>query len=694
MKYTFSLLALINLVALTAQVDRSIRPEPAEAKKIELPTSSVTKLENGLTVILSENHKTPRVSFSLFTGSDPRMENDKAGLSEMTGALIMSGTENRDKDKLDREIDFIGASLDASPSSLSLRCLTKHMDQGLELMTDVLNNANFPESEVERIRKMQESALLSAKSEAGTMAQNATVKVNFPNHPYSNVMTDQTLQNITKQDIEKYFKNTFVPEGAYLVVVGDITKERLKEVVGKYFISWKGGPKYQGKMVPPNRPKGNQVTFVEKKGAVQSVVYITFPVMIKSGDKNELKLDILNGILGGGGFGTRLMQNLREDKAYTYGCYSRMNVTENGSWMSAGGNFRNEVTDSAITQILKEFENIGAEFVKADELNLTKASRAGGFARSLENPATIARFALNTAKYNLPDDYYQNYLQSLDAITVEDIYKMANEYFTSTRCNIIVVGNPEILDKLKPFDADGEITILDEFGNEKEEMMESDLPKEQIIQNYLFKVTNSSSEKELNKKIKKIKSLETIAEMTSSQMPMPLKMFSYHKKPSTKAQAIEFQGNKMPISYTDGKIGFTSVPMQGKKDMTSEEISKAKKEWSVFASMNYLNGNWPYEVMGIQKDGDTEYYVIYRKEDETEHYEYYNKNTFLREKNTSIVKEGEKTSESTQTFSDYREVNGFLFPHAMTQNMGPMVLTGTMTEIKINKKIDLKFFKQ
>ena len=95
MKYTFSLLALINLVALSAQVDRSIRPEPAEAKKIELPTSSVTKLENGLTVILSENHKTPRVSFSLFTGSDPRMENDKAGLSEMTGALIMSGTENR-----------------------------------------------------------------------------------------------------------------------------------------------------------------------------------------------------------------------------------------------------------------------------------------------------------------------------------------------------------------------------------------------------------------------------------------------------------------------------------------------------------------------------------------------------------------------------------------------------------------------
>lgn len=224
---------------------------------------------------------------------------------------------------------------------------------------------------------------------------------------------------------------------------------------------------------------------------------------MKTGDVNQLPSTVLNGILGGGGFGTRLMQNLREDKAYTYGCYSAMNITENGSWMSAGGNFRNAVTDSAITQILKEFELITTELVKDDEINLTKSSQAGGFARSLESPSTIARFALNTIKYKLPKDYYQNYLQRLEAVNKDDILNMAKSYFTSTNCNIIVVGNEEILDKLKKFDSDGKVTILDEFGNPFKEMVKADITKEQLITNYLLAVTKSSSMKELTKKLKK-----------------------------------------------------------------------------------------------------------------------------------------------------------------------------------------------
>jgi predicted Zn-dependent peptidase len=142
---------------------------------------------------------------------------------------------------------------------------------------------------------------------------------------------------------------------------------------------------------------------------------------ILTGDKNQLPLTVLNGIFGGGGFGTRLMQNLREDKAYTYGCYSSLNVTENGSWLSIGGNFRNAVTDSAITQILFELDNITKGTVKDEELNLTKSSMAGGFARSLERPQTIAQFALNIIKNKLSKDYYQTYLQRLDAITKEDV---------------------------------------------------------------------------------------------------------------------------------------------------------------------------------------------------------------------------------------------------------------------------------
>lgn len=174
-------------------------------------------------------------------GSDPRNEGDKAGLSDLAGSLIMSGTSNRSKDQLDKEIDFIGASLSADKNSISMSCLTKHMDKGLSLLNDVLMNANFPESEFDRIRKQNEDGLLSAKSDAGTMAQNATVKVNFPGHPFSDVMNETTLKNITRQDVINYYKSNFTPDGAYLVVVGDITRKQTEEMVAKYFGEWKGG---------------------------------------------------------------------------------------------------------------------------------------------------------------------------------------------------------------------------------------------------------------------------------------------------------------------------------------------------------------------------------------------------------------------------------------------------------------------
>lgn len=676
------------------QIDRSVRPTPAQAKKIELKDSEVFTTANGITVILSENHKLPRVTFDLRMGSDSKIEVEKAGLSDMVGALIMSGTSNRTKDELDKEIDFIGASLSADRNAISLSCLTKHMDKGLTLMKDVLLNTSFPESEFARIKKQNEDALLSAKSDAGTMAQNATVKVNFPGHPYSDVMNETTLKNISREDVINYYKSNFTPDGAYLVVVGDINRAQAEEVALKYLGDWKGGKKYVASFPEAAMPEGNQVTFVKKRGAVQSVVYVTFPVNMKTGDVNQLPSTVLNGILGGGGFGTRLMQNLREDKAYTYGCYSSMNITEYGSWMSAGGNFRNAVTDSAITQILKEFELITTEVVKDEEINLTKASQAGGFARSLESPSTIARFALNTIRYNLPKDYYQNYLQKLEAVSKDDILSMSKKYFTASKCNIIVVGNEEILDKIKQFDSDGKVTILDEFGNTYIDMTPADISKEQLISNYLLAVTKSASMKELNKKLKKIKSVERVSEMSGSQMPMTLKFFNYYIAPTTEATALEFQGNKMPLTYFDGKSGYTSAPMANRKDMTAAEITKKKKDSGLFQEMNYVSQQVNYSLEGIQNENDVEYYVIKIVDGETESYDYYNRKTFMKEKSLTITKEGDKTNESTQVYGDFKEVNGILFPHTLSMNMGPMILSGKVTKVEVNGKPDMKIFKK
>ena len=686
MKSLYLLMALILTNSVFAQLDRSQRPAPAAAQKINIPASQVFTTANGITVILSENHKIPKVSIELSLGNTPRLEGSKAGLADFTGSLLMSGTTARSKDQLDREIDFIGANLSAGSSSMYLSCLTKHLSKGLDLMTDVLYNANFPESEIERIRKQNLSGLQSTKADAGQMASNATRAVNFPNHPLGEIMTEATLQTISREDMLAYYKSTFTPQGSYLVVVGDITRAETEALVQTYFASWQGGPAYQGELGKGQFDKGNRVIFVKKPGAVQSVVYVTFPIDIRAGHKDQLTLNVLNGILGGGGFGTRLMQNLREDKAYTYGCYSSLNITENGSWMSAGGNFKNAITDSAITEILKEFAGIIEAQVKDEELSLTKNNMAGGFARSLERPQTIARFALNTIKQKLAPDYYQKYLQQLEAITKEDVLRVAQQYFTAKNCHIIVVGNEEILPKLLPFDSDGKIEKLDAFGAAIKETKTADISADELIANYAMALTGTSTIKAAIKKVKAIKSYVRVSEISSAQIPFALSSTDYFWDKSKEASKMEMPGMVLQKSYFDGASGYTFSMQGGREDLKAEEISAKQKTSGLIPELNYKSRGMTYEIKGIENIDGEDCYVLYSTDGMSESFDYFSSTSFMKLRTTNLRKMEDEPIETTTTFSDYKDINGFKFGHAFSLSVGKMTLSGIVKSIEVNPK--------
>ena len=687
MKSLYLLLILILTNSVFAQLDRSQRPAAAAAQKINIPASQVFTTANGITVILSENHKIPKVSIELSLGNTPRLEGSKAGLSNLTGSLLMSGTAARSKDQLDREIDFIGANLSAGSSSMYLSCLTKHLDKGLDLMTDVLYNANFPESEVERIRKQNLSGLQSTKADAGEMATNATLAVNFPGHPLGEIMTEATLQNITREDLIQYYKATFTPQGSYLVVVGDITRAQTEAMVTRYFSAWQGGPVYQSDLGKGQFDKGNRVIFVKKPGAVQSVVYVTFPIDIRAGHKDQLALNVLNGILGGGGFGTRLMQNLREDKAFTYGCYSSLNITENGSWMSAGGNFKNAVTDSAITEILKEFAGIIEAQVTDEELSLTKNNMAGGFARSLERPQTVARFALNTIKQKLAPDYYQNYLQQLEAISKEDVLRVAQQYFTAKNCHIIVVGNEEILPKLLVFDTDGKIEKLDAFGAPIKETKSADITADQLIEAYAMAITGTTSKKALLKKVKTLKSYSRESEMSSAQIPFVLTSTDYFWNGGNEASKMEMPCMVLQKSYYDGKSGYTFSMQGGREDLKAEEIAAKQKASGFIPELNYKANGMNYELKGIENIDGQDCYVLYTNDGMAENYDFYNVQSFMKMRSTNIRKMDEEIVETTTNYSDYKAVDGFTFAHAFSMSVGKMTLNGVVKTISVNPKL-------
>jgi zinc protease len=678
---------------LFGQIDRSVRPSAAKAPTINIKDSQVFTTENGITVILSENHTLPRVAFNMVMGNDPVLEGPKAGLSDMAGSLIMSGTTNRDKDQLDKEIDYIGASLEASSENIFLSCLTKHMDKGLTLMSDVLFNASFPMSEFERIKKQNESGLLSTKSDPGTMATNAEVKVNFPNHPYGEVMTESSLKNITREDVVAYYKRSFTPKGSYLVIVGDITLDQAKNLVGQYFGSWKGGEAIKAETNDGQFNKGNRVIFVKKAGAVQSVIQVSFPIKMRTGDQNQLPLNVLNGILGGGGFGTRLMQNLREDKAYTYGCYSDLNITEDGSWISIGGNFRNDVTDSAITQILFELDKITNEYVTDEELNLTKSSMAGGFARSLERPQTIAQFALNIIRNNLSKDYYQTYLKRLEAVDKEAVLTMAQTYFSAKNCNIVVVGNEEVLERLKVFDADGVIEMLDAFGDPVKETKAADITKEQLIERYILATTATSSLKAADKKLKKIKSVRKATDLNMAQVPFPLKMTDIWMAPNMDGMKMEGQGMVFQKAVFEGSTGSSWNMQGGKKEMSADDIAAKNKSTGLLPELNYGATGMNYELVGIENVDGKDAYVLKVMDGQSETYEYYDFATYLKVKTVSIRTEEGETTEMSTSYSDYKDVNGILFAHSLVISVGEAGFSGTVTAIEVNGKIDLKEFK-
>ncbi|KAB2837954.1 MAG: insulinase family protein, partial [Melioribacteraceae bacterium] len=357
-------------------------------------------LENGLKVFVVENHKLPRVSFSLIIDNDPILEGENAGYVSLAGELLRTGTTTRTKDQIDAQIDFIAASLSTSASGVYASALTKYKEEILEIMSDVVLNSDFKQEELDKLKKQTMSGLAHQKEDPDAIAGNVYGILLFgKDHPYGEISTEETVESITLEMCNEYYKTYFRPNISYMAVVGDINKIEAEKLIKKYFSSWenKDVPKHEYKI--PKAPVVNKVSLVDREESVQSIINIGYPIQLAKGSADVIKVSLLNTILGGS-FSSRLNKNLREDKGYTYGAGSSISSDELIGDATISVTVRNEVTDSAVTEILKEMKKIAAEKVPEEELQTTKNYMTGNFARAMESPQTVASFALNTALYN------------------------------------------------------------------------------------------------------------------------------------------------------------------------------------------------------------------------------------------------------------------------------------------------------
>lgn len=680
-----TLVLTIGMVGAFAQVDRSKLPEPATPRPINIGDYETFELKNGLKVFIIENHKLPRVSFNLLVDREPLLEEDKVGYLSMVGQMMMRGTETRTKEQLDEEIDFIGASVFAGSSNVFASGLSKYQEKILELMTDVAFNPTFPEEELEKIRKQTLSGLASAKDDPNAIARNLNQAIVYgKDHPYGEIQTEETTNNITVDDLKNYHATYFKPNISYLAIVGDVDPKQMKKMVKTYFGSWEEGEVPMPAYETPQAPEKTRVGLVNRSASVQSVINITYPVKLPVGSDDAIKVRVMNQILGGG-FSGKLNMNLREDKGYTYGSRSSLSSDELVSRFNASADVRNEVTDSAIVQMIYEIEQMRSGEISEEELELAKNSISGSFSRSLEQPQTVANFALNIAIYDLPEDYYNTYLQKVQAVTIDDVKATAMKYLKPESTYINVVGKAsEVADKLKAF---GELTYYDTYGNEVDPSLAklpAGLTAEKVIADYKNAIGGDNILEKFNNVV-----LELEAETFGQKLPMTYIM----TKNLESKMSILYNGQlAMEVIATKENASTKqmgrSVPMQEEQ---KEELTFAN---GIFTEFSFSEFGVETKLIGIEEVNGSDAYVIEVSLPKGSKYMlFFDVETGLKVRHSKILKTPNGTINSIIDYQDYKEVEGLQVFHTLIQQTGPQKMSASVKEIKINQDLPEGLFK-
>ena len=671
-----------------AQVDRSKKPEPGPAPEIKIGDYESFQLENGLKVFVVENHKMPRVTFSLVLDIDPVLEGEDAGYVSFAGQLLRTGTKNRSKSQIDEDIDFIGANLSTAPTGINAGCLSQHTEKLVEIISDIILNAEFKQNELDKIRKQTISGLAAEKDDPNAIAGNVGQALTYGlDHPYGEQLTEASVEKITLEMCSDYYNSYFKPNIAYLSIVGDITKDDAEDLIEQYLGKWQRGdvPKHEYKK--PRTPLVNKVAIVDRPNSVQSVIHITYPIDLKRGSEDVIKASLCNTILGGS-FSSRLMQNLREDKGYTYGARSSLISDELVGRFDASCQARNIVTDSAITEFLNEMKKLRSEKVGEDELQSMKNYLTGTFSRSLENPQTIANFAINIERYGLPKDYYKNYLKNLQAVTSDDIQQMAKKYIKPNNAYILVVGNAdEIAEKLKSFSVSRKIDYYDIYGNEYDPSVKK-IPEGITVESVIEKYINALGGKENMEKIK-----DRVITMKGNVQGMDITVTLSQKIPNKFLMDLDVGGGMMKQKVVfDGEKGKTSG-MGQEEMMEGDDLEEMKIQATMFEVLYYEKYGIKTELKGIETIGGKDAYkVAITYPSGKQGTDYFDVNTGLKIRELKTQQSQQGTVTQTVDFDDYREVEGVKTAYKLTQSFGPQSVPLEVVSIQVNSGLDDSVF--
>jgi predicted Zn-dependent peptidase len=442
-------------------------PPPEKMKKLSFPKWKEMEIDNGMQVIVVEHHEQPVVTvyFVIRAGStlDPE---GKSSLASYTASLLNKGTKTRNSDELAEWIESYGGDFGAGSGEdftfVNVSILSEYIDVAYQFLADVVLNPTFPEDELEKERKRVKTALEFELSSPDAMADRHFKSVVYGHHPYADAPTVETVEAVTQGDLVAFHAKNYVPNNAMLFVVGDVDQKEVKKAVEKYFGDWKPGD--PDKVVYPEPPErtAKNISLYHRPGSVQTNLYLGH-LGLRPDNPDWPAVTVANKVLGGGATG-RLFLDLREDKGWTYGAYSTFTKPVDVGYFRATANVRTEVTDSALVEMLDEFEQMVDEPVTEEELDDAKSYLIGNFPTTIETPNQIAGQISQVKMLGLGKKYLEDYRKEIAKVEVDDVQKAMETYLHPDRMALVLVGDAtEVMDKVEPIAA---VSLYDIEGNE------------------------------------------------------------------------------------------------------------------------------------------------------------------------------------------------------------------------------------
>ena len=441
---------------------RTSAPEPLPQISFEIPQPKRTQLENGLRVVVFEESRLPLASFRLvFLSGDADDPSDHIGVTSAVAAMLTEGTKTLSSKEFAEKVESLGASVSASSSDdftvVAASSLSLYANETLDLLAEIVLRPSFSAEELDLYKRNTIENLKFQRSQPGFLANEQTARILYGEHPYANLSPKPSdVEKLDRATLAEAHSSKFIPNNAVFIAVGDVKFDSLIERLNSRFRGWQVG-QVEEKLRPelPTR-SGRTLTIVDRKGSAQANIVLA-NLALKRNDPDYFAVVVMNQILGAGA-SSRCFMNLREEKGYTYGAYTRLDMKRSAGDFEATAEVRTAVTGDSLKEFFYELERIRNEQVLEEELTDAQNFLTGVFPIRAETQEGLTGLIVNQQLYGLPDDYLQTYRSMIDAVTAEDVQRVANKYIHPDALAIVIVGDArEIIPQVSQYSDNVEI---------------------------------------------------------------------------------------------------------------------------------------------------------------------------------------------------------------------------------------------